>query len=222
MFDAGNTLLFLDYARLAREVGEALRLPLTGPELAAGAPAATRAMESPRGPDRERARAYLETLFLRAGVPAARMEEVRAVLRRSHAERHLWCRIANDTHAALSRLRSAGLRLGVVSNSDGRVDSALAAAGIREYFDVIVDSAITGVEKPDPAIFRIALEALGVQPDHALYVGDLFDVDVLGARSAGIDAVLFEGDAGPLPPGCIAVSSLGALADFVLQEELSA
>ena len=49
----------------------------------------------------------------------------------------------------------------------------------------MIDSALVGVEKPDPAIFRAALEALGVAPEEALYVGDLYEVDVVGARAAG-------------------------------------
>ena len=77
----------------------------------------------------------------------------------------------------------------MVSNSDGRVEQALAAAGLRHYFDVVIDSALVGVEKPDPRIFHAALEALGVAPEEALYVGDLYDIDVLGARAAGLDAV---------------------------------
>src|SRR5689334_25356222 len=77
LFDAGNTLLFLDYGRMAAAVGAALDLPLTGPGLAAGAAAAARAMEAPRTTDRERASAYLEALFLEAGVPPGRMGEVR-------------------------------------------------------------------------------------------------------------------------------------------------
>ena len=118
------------------------------------------------------------------------MREVRDCLSDLHRERHLWCSVRERTHEALARLRAAGLRLGVVSNSDGRVEQALDAAGLRDYFDVVVDSALVGVEKPDPAIFRAALDALGVAPEEALYVGDLYEVDVVGARAAGIEAVL--------------------------------
>jgi FMN phosphatase YigB (HAD superfamily) len=53
-----------------------------------------------------------------------------------------------------------------------------------------VDSGVLGIEKPDPRIFQAALQALRVAPEEALYVGDLYEVDVLGAQSAGIEAVL--------------------------------
>jgi putative hydrolase of the HAD superfamily len=221
LVDAGNTLLFLDHGRMAREVGAALGLPLTGAGLAAGSGAAARTMEQRRATDRERAAAYLETLFLEAGVPPGRMGEVRTCLARLHGELHLWSGIAEDTHRALSRLRDAGLKLGVVSNSDGRVEEALEAAGLRGYFDVVVDSALAGVEKPDPAIFRAALDALGVSADEALYVGDLYEVDVLGARAAGMSAVLLTAPGAPPPDGCVTAGSLGALAEDLLKERLA-
>jgi len=221
LFDAGNTLLFLDYARMADAVSRAVGVPLTGPDLAAVAPTAARAMEQSRASDRERAVAYLEALFLAAGVPSARMPEVRELLMRLHGELHLWSGIAPDSHETLARLRRAGLRLGVVSNSDGRVEEALTAAGLRPYFDVVVDSALAGVEKPDPAIFRPALEALDVSAEEALYVGDLYEVDVLGANAAGMPAVLLGSAAPPGPLGCVTVGSLRALADDLLKERLA-
>jgi putative hydrolase of the HAD superfamily len=178
-------------------------------------------MEGPRADDRARATAYLEALFLEAGVPAERLPEVRDCLVRLHLERHLWSGTAGDTHDTLARLRGAGLRLGVVSNSDGRVAEALEAAGLREYFDVVVDSALAGVEKPDPAIFRAALDALEVPPAEALYVGDLYDVDVLGANAAGIPAVLLVPPGAPRPAGCATVGSLQELADHLLKERLA-
>jgi putative hydrolase of the HAD superfamily len=218
LFDAGNTLLFLDYARIASAVGAALGLPLTGGGLAAGAPAAARAMEDSRGTDRERATVYLETLFLEAGVPPADMPDVREQLATLHGERHLWSGIADDAHEALGRLRRAGLRLGIVSNSDGRVDEALVAAGLRPYFEVVVDSTLAGVEKPDPAIFRAALDVLEVAPEQALYVGDLYEVDVIGANAAGIPAVLLVPPGAPRPQGCATTGSLRTLADDLLKE----
>ena len=221
LFDAGNTLLFLDHPRMAAAVGAALGLPLTGPALAAGGAAASRAMEGPRVDDRARATAYLEALFLEAGVPAERLPEVRDCLSTLHLERHLWSSTAGDTHDALARLRDAGLKLGVVSNSDGRVAEALEAAGLRGYFDVVVDSALVGVEKPDPAIFRAALDVLDVPPAEALYLGDLYDVDVLGANAAGIPAVLLVPPGAPRPAGCATVGSLQELADDLLKERLA-
>ena len=216
LFDAGNTLLFLDHDRMAAAVGAALGTPLTAERLAGAAPGAARAAEEARGPDRDRARVYLEALFTGAGVAAPRMDEVGVCLRALHAEGHLWCRLEPGTREALDRLRSGGLRLAVVSNSDGRVEEALAAADLRDYFDVVLDSALVGVEKPDPAIFRAALEALDVAPSQALYVGDLYDVDVVGARAAGMEAVLLLPGAAGGAHDCRTFDSLPALADDLL------
>jgi putative hydrolase of the HAD superfamily len=222
LFDAGNTLVFLDYERMAAAVGAALDLPITGEGLAAGAAEASRAMERARVTDRERAAAYLESLFRTAGVPPARMGEVKACLTDLHGQLHLWSRVAADTHAALGRLRAAGLRLGVVSNSDGRVEEALRAADLLGYFDVVLDSALVGVEKPDPAIFRAALAALDVPPAEALYVGDLYEVDIVGARAAGMPAVLLCPEGGAPDSRCRTIRSLSALADDLLQGEIAA
>jgi HAD superfamily hydrolase (TIGR01509 family) len=221
LFDAGNTLLFLDYVRLAEGVGQALGLPLTAAALAAAAGPASEAMEASRAAEQERAVAFFEALFKGAGVPAERLGELRECLSRLHGERHLWSRTAAGTDSVLARLRDAGLKLGVVSNSDGRVAGALEAAGLRHYFDVVIDSALAGVEKPDPAIFRAALAALDVSPAEALYVGDLYEIDVLGARAAGIPAVLLLDPAGSAPDGCDTIGSLAALADDLLQERIS-
>jgi hypothetical protein len=67
---------------------------------------------------------------------------------------------------------------------------------------VVVDSALFGAEKPDPAIFRAALDALGVDPGEALYVGDLYEVDVLGARAAGSMRSCCLPETRPPPTAC--------------------
>jgi HAD superfamily hydrolase (TIGR01509 family) len=216
LFDAGNTLVFLDYVRLAEEVGAALQLPLTGEGLRQHESAATRAMERAAATDQARATAYLEALFLHGGVPRDRMGEVRDCLGRMHRQLHLWCSVAEGAAESLRRLRDAGLRLGVVSNSDGRVEEALEAAGLRRYFDVVIDSGRVGLEKPDPRIFYAALDALGVEASEALYVGDLYEVDVAGANAAGIEAVLVTTSADESRRDCRTTPSIEALVNELL------
>ncbi|HTK56276.1 MAG TPA: HAD-IA family hydrolase [Gemmatimonadales bacterium] len=192
LFDAGNTLLGLDHDRIAPAVAKALGVPLTPEALRAASPKAALAMEEGKSSDQERALRYLKLLFEYAGVPAGRIEEVNAVLWPLHAERNLWSGVDPGTAPALERLQVAGYRLGVVSNSDGRVAEALEAMGLARYFGVVIDSKLVGYEKPDPRIFQPALAALGVTAAEALYVGDLYEVDVVGARRAGMAAVLLD------------------------------
>ena len=75
----------------------------------------------------------------------------------------------------------------MVSNADGRVESFLRHVGITKYLDFVVDSGLVGVEKPDPRIFEIALERAQVRKDEVVHVGDVYEVDVVGARAAGIE-----------------------------------
>jgi putative hydrolase of the HAD superfamily len=218
LFDAGNTLLFLDYGRLAPAVSQATGVELTPEALAAQAKPAALALERSDTTDRERATVYLETLFLLAGVPAEKLPEVRETLLRLHQERHLWSGYDAGTPTALARLQAAGYRLGVISNSDGRAEEALAAAGLRTFFEVVVDSQLVGFEKPDPRIFHLALQRMGVRPDQALYVGDIYEVDVVGARGAGMSVVLVDPLTNHAGRDVTSVRSIAELADQLLTQ----
>lgn len=211
LFDAGGTLLFLDHARIAERLSGACGARLTKAMLDEAAPAAALALEQAAGTDGERAARYLEVLCLSAGMPATRWLAARSELYAMHRERHLWSAGDPRTGAALGRLRERGIALGVVSNSDGRVEDALRAAGLRDYFDVVIDSSIAGVEKPDPRIFIAALESLGIAASDALYVGDVHEVDVVGAHAAGLAAALV----GPNAAGVPDVRSAATVADLV-------
>jgi putative hydrolase of the HAD superfamily len=85
-----------------------------------------------------------------------------------------------------------GIRLGVVSNSEGHIEALLQHVGLGVHLELVVDSALEGVHKPDPEIFRRALTRLGVEPRQAIYVGDIPAVDVGGARAAGMEGVLID------------------------------
>ena len=86
----------------------------------------------------------------------------------------------------------AGLVAGVISNSNGSVRSILAATGLAEPLDFVIDSSVVGVEKPDPPHLRPGAARGGRSRGQAVYVGDLYSVDVLGARGAGLDAILLD------------------------------
>ena len=97
---------------------------------------------------------------------------------------------------ALIRLQEAGIPLAVVSNAEGTMEQQLATHQICSTdgqqcarVALVVDSTVVGVEKPDPAIFDFALEALGAAPERCLYLGDTVHFDVNGARAAGLRPV---------------------------------
>ena len=104
-----------------------------------------------------------------------------------------------ESRAVLERLRPH-VALGVVSNFYGNVDRLLADAGLAPLLDAIVDSARVGLAKPDPAIFTLAIRRLGCLPLEAMYVGDSFNKDIVGAWGAGLRTVWLVGTPPPVCP----------------------
>jgi FMN phosphatase YigB (HAD superfamily) len=102
-----------------------------------------------------------------------------------------WDQILPGTREMLQRLREV-LRIAVISNSDGGIDRVLSRCGIAGCFESITDSGMIGIEKPRREIFDAALQAINARASESLYVGDLYSVDYVGARNAGMDAVLFD------------------------------
>ncbi len=112
-------------------------------------------------------------------------------------------RAYDDVEPAFRRLRASGVRLGIISNWDGRLEGLLAGLGLAPLLDTVVCSAAVGLHKPDPRIFELAAERLDVAPASCVHVGDHFYSDVLGAKTAGMRAVMIDrkgaGLTGPVP-----------------------
>ena len=102
-----------------------------------------------------------------------------------------WDHIPPGTRDALSRI-GQNFRIAVISNSDGKIEQVLSRCGIADCFESITDSGTVGIEKPRTEIFQAALSAMQARADESLYVGDMYSVDYLGARNAGMEAVLFD------------------------------
>ena len=118
---------------------------------------------------------------------------VRALLDAFHRPMQPYIRLYDDTQATLETFKSAGLRIGLVSNTiftPAMHDSDLARLGIRECFDHLVYSSAFPHTKPHPAIFQHSLGALGVSADQAIFCGDRIVDDIGGAQGAGMRAVL--------------------------------
>ena len=194
LLDAGGVLLDLDFAYLRRLL-ESRDHPVESSDLARAEGLARLEIDR-RVRDGGRAseawRDYFRVLLSAVHSPLDSREEIIDVLRDAHERFGLWTVPAPGAIPAMRELKRRGYRLGVVSNAEGRVERDLNAAGYDGLFETIVDSSIVGFEKPDPAIFRIALERLGVVAQGTVFLGDVPAVDVAGARAAGIAAVLLD------------------------------
>jgi putative hydrolase of the HAD superfamily len=212
LFDAGGTLIHIDGARVCGAAGlawEAERFR----EAETAAVAAVRAfvLQNPGSKDAERLPLYLDRMLKGLGLESK--EDRREAALRVAAEHHrsnLWSRPSPGAAETLGELSARGYRMAVVSNADGRVRALLETAGVTPWLEFVVDSADVGVEKPDPRIFHAATSRLGLAPSSCAYVGDIYEIDVEGARRAGLHPVLIGGGPAPEP-----VLRVGELADLL-------
>jgi len=194
LLDAGGVLLDLDYAFLGRLL-EIRGHPVREVELARAEALARTAVDRrvrEGGSTGDGWRDYFRILLNEAGTPVEIRETVIDVLWEAHETVGLWTVPVAGAPDVVRRLKQEGFRLGVVSNAEGRVQRDLDVAGYDGLFATVVDSHLVGVEKPDPGIFRIALERLGSDPETTIHVGDVPAIDVEGSRSAGITPILLD------------------------------
>jgi len=184
-------------------------------------------------------REYLVGYFAGCGVAEDQCRELAAEVALATVG-ETWTHVGTGAMAGLRALAALGLPMGVVSNSDGTVQAALSRLGVCYAPDapdkagstaditagstaditagvpvgVVVDSAVVGVAKPDPAIFGIALDALGVPASGTvLHVGDSLRYDVAGALAAGLEPVHLDPHGFcPAPDGHRHVRTLAELA----------
>jgi putative hydrolase of the HAD superfamily len=101
-------------------------------------------------------------------------------------------RVYDDTLSTLKEIDKRGLTLGLISNVAQDMESTYTELGLQPYLDFKVTSAEVGYDKPRPEIFMAALEKANVKSKEALYVGDQYDLDIIGARGVGMKAVLID------------------------------
>lgn len=149
----------------------------------------------PPGPSARYRLAYAEA----AGVPTRLLEPAAEALAGLYrVPEPFWTRVRDGAVDDLATLAATGLRLALVSNTEhGHAERALRERGVCQVgpgpgvpVEAILDSALVGVAKPDPAIFRMCLARLGgIPPERAVHVGDSIRMDVEGARAAGLGAI---------------------------------
>ncbi len=199
--DAGNCIIFFDHARVAA-LSTAAGVAMDAATLIATEGEAKLAQE--RGALADFAWAHKElpgaagwgrmvgTMLLRAGFPQERIASFMDALWIEHVRHNIYSLVPEGIGAALDDLRARGVRVVVVSNSEGMLERLFTDLGIVGHFDAIVDSGKVGIEKPDPRIFEIALARFGVPAARALMLGDTFATDIAGAHAAGMRAALVD------------------------------
>lgn len=194
--DAGGVLVNPNWTR----VSEALArrgVRVGAAQLEAAEPQAKRDLDTAEHiratTDDSRAWDYFDLVLTHAGISrSAASDEALVELRDYHQRHNLWESVPAGVPGALATLKRLGLRQVVVSNSNGTARAKLERLGLASGFEFVMDSHEVGVEKPDPAIFKLALGRLGVEADAVLHVGDFFHIDVVGARAAGLHAWLID------------------------------
>ena len=200
-FDAGNTLLRMNYAVIAAELARhgvrvspedvqrakwRARVRVDDEVFSHGQPDAS--TESRSSVSR-----YLRYLLEGLGVTDEATVVTLAEWRRSYnLPVGVWNIADPQAQESLALVRRAGLRAAVISNSNGSVRSILSTLGLVSGLDFVLDSSEVGVEKPDPKIFELALAQARLAPAEVAYLGDLYSVDVRGARAAGMRPVLLD------------------------------
>jgi HAD superfamily hydrolase (TIGR01549 family) len=199
--DAGNTVIFLDHARLAGLSGEC------------GFPVETSVLVRTEGEAKIRAElgtlvdfAWQEqslpgargwgkmvgTILHLAGFPHEELAPAISRIWADHVRWNLWSLVPPGLAEALAALRATGARVAVVSNSEGMLEPLFEKLGILSSFDAVIDSGKVGVEKPDPRIFTIAMDRCQASANRSLHLGDMFATDTLGARAANIRTALID------------------------------
>jgi HAD superfamily hydrolase (TIGR01549 family) len=201
--DAGGVLVHPSWTRVSAALSDA-GIDVPASTLAAAEPHAMRVLDEATivgaTDDRKRGWMYFNLILEHVGVPLSEQtDRALDVLREYHRDQNLWEHVEPDVVLALEALRHRELRLVVVSNANGRLRHLFERLDLARWFDALLDSHEWGVEKPDPRLFHHALEAASAEASRTVHVGDLYHVDVTGARAAGLaDAVLY--DAGHLYP----------------------
>ncbi len=122
--------------------------------------------------------------------------------------------LSNDALPCLERLRERGLRSGAISNAEGLTVINCERLGLARYLEFVIDSAQVGVQKPDAAIFQVAMNALNlnsenlIQPGEVVYIGNDLETDALAAKAAGIVGVWLNRDDRRVDPRVPTVHSL--------------
>jgi len=217
--DAGGVLVNPNWDRVSAALA-ARGVQVEAAALAAAEPRAKRRLDTgttiQATNDEQRGWTYFNLVLTEAAVPLTDATDAAlAELHTYHQQFNLWETVLDGAQPALAALRGCGFRIAVVSNANGTLHRMFARLGLDGAVDAVFDSCDEGVEKPDPRYFHLALARVGAAAATTVHVGDLYHVDVVGARAAGIEPVLL--DVADLYPDadCARVPSLAALVELL-------
>jgi len=159
---------------------------------------------------------YQKTVLGEAGISAREelLLRIMSRLRELYAETTFI--LFDDVIPTLKTLKKHKLILGLVTNLSKEIDSICQKLGIASYLNFIVSSEEAGADKPEPAIFLLALERAGLTASEAVHVGDQYKLDVLGARGVGITPILIDrSDNYPEINDCPRIQNLTEITDHI-------
>jgi HAD superfamily hydrolase (TIGR01549 family) len=160
-------------------------------------------------------RSYFRRIFETLGIARDAWARIEAELLRESDRENLWNLCMPDVFPVLTELKRRGYPMGVVSNSDGRIAELMSSSGIAPFLSFIIDSSIVGIEKPDPRIFRMALDRFALPPGQVVFVGDIYEVDVMGSRAVGMQSVLIDPRGNLKGYDCPVIRRLAELPDLL-------
>lgn len=159
---------------------------------------------------------YQGVLLKEAGIEAS--EQLILGLLGKMRQFHMKLVLFDDVMPALTELKGQGLILGLISNIDRDIAPLLNKLGLTSLLQVVMTSQDVGFNKPQPEIFQEALRQAGIQAPEAIYVGDQYQIDVVGANKAGMKGVLLDrGDYFEETADCLRIQSLAQVVEHLSQ-----
>lgn len=210
--DAGGVLMFPNWHRISEALSRQ-GVHVAADALSRAEPHARRILDDGgtivTTTDASRGWLFFDLILEQAGIPRSpQTAAALAEMHTYHQANNLWELVPDEVLPSLSALRGRGLTLVVVSNANGTLRAHMKRLGLLDFVHHVLDSSEEGVEKPDPRLFEVALSRAGATAASTVHIGDFYQVDVVGARAAGIRPVLLD-QAGLRPDAdCTRVRSL--------------
>lgn len=193
-FDLGGTLLYPDYPFVKFEFlkhGKNLDEETFLRAISIAGKRLDSFMKTTITTDSSRAPIYAKYILEECGWTEKPEDFVENIIVPRHKEVNFWNYLLPGTNELLEVLKTR-CRIAIISNSDGRAEKKAIQYGLINNLEFVIDSFIEGVEKPDPEIFLIATNRMGLKPEKCMYVGDIFSIDAVGAKNTGMIPVWID------------------------------